>query len=183
MAQTDWRWQRTDELRSAVAQREDRDDVGIEAESRGREGQGQCVAVQTSSQPATRTLDLDVGSQGDGGSVKAAVALDGFDDFSLHSQRVAVARCQEARQQADRQVAGAAVEASDLRAFRGLSWVGPVMRDPIIAPRTSLDTCVAPSLLANVALAGVTARENDLHRHPESALVGALHLSAQRSPG
>jgi hypothetical protein len=32
--------------------------------------------------------------------------------------------------------------------------------------RTLLNTCVMPSLFANVALAGVTAVENDLHRYP-----------------
>jgi hypothetical protein len=87
------------------------------------------------------------------------------------------------RQQADRQVTGAAVESSDTHAVGDFSSVGPVSMNPILAPRALLDTCVTPSLMPNVAPAGVTALENDLHRHPKSARRGALHLSGLRWRG
>ena len=99
---------------------------------------------------------------------------DGTHRIFLHSQRIAKARCQEVRQQTDRQVTGAAVETSDSCAVGDFSAVGPVSNNPIIAPWASLNTCISPSLMPNVAFAGVTALVNDLHRHPKSAVRGAL---------
>lgn len=125
------------------------------------------MAMKSAPQPPPRALKSDIRSHGGCGLIECHVGHNGLYRFFVRCQRVAVACRQEMRQQADRQMAGAAVETSDACAVWDFSPVGPVSVNPIIAPWALLDTCVAPPLLANVALAGVTARKNDLHRHPE----------------
>ena len=169
MGQTDRRWKLADELRVFVSQRKHSDRVSGGTERSCNEQHRQCVALYSPAQPTPRTLELNVRSGGERGSVEGAVGRGGRHHFFMHIQRVAVARRQKARQQADCQVARATVEASDACAVGDLSAVGPVPWDLPAAFWTPLDTCVAPALLTNVALAGVTARENDLHRHPKSA--------------